>query len=107
MSIGYAASLNSKYFPVAVDGFVGDKWKIAKRIAVIEYPKRRDKGKKDPSFDPDKWEFNIARRSIAKGLMKEDPAEFRKKKRILQSHMGRYMRQADKHLDNVCKGMFP
>ena len=102
MSIGYAASLNSKYFPVAVDGFVGDKWKIAKRIAVIEYPKR-----KDPSFDPEKWEFNIARRSVAKRMMKEDPEVFRKKKRMLQSHMGRFMRQAEKHLDNVCKGQFP
>ena len=90
-----------------LDGFIGDKWEIAKRIAVIEYPRRRDKGKKDPSFDPDKWEFSIARRSVAKELMKEDPVEFRKKKRILQSHMGRYMRQAEKHLDNVCEGQFP
>jgi hypothetical protein len=49
---------------------------------VIEYPKRRYKGKKDPSFDPDKWEFNIARRSIAKELMKVDPALFRKKKEL-------------------------
>ena len=29
------------------DGVVGDKWEIAKRIAVIEYPKRRDRGKID------------------------------------------------------------
>ena len=90
-----------------VNGIVGDKWEIAKRIAVLEYPKRRDRGKKDPSFDPDKWEFSIARRSVVKTMMKEDPEAFRKKKRILQSHMGRYMRQADKHLDSVCKGMFP
>ena len=90
-----------------LDGFIGDKWEIAKRIAVIEYPRRRDKGKKDPSFDPDKWEFSIARRSVVKTMMKEDPEAFRKKKRILQSHMGRYMRQAEQHLDNVCKGMFP
>ena len=90
-----------------VIGIVGDKWEIAKRIAVLEYPKRRDRGKTDPSFDPDKWEFSIARRSVVKTMMKEDPEAFRKKKRILQSHMGRYMRQADKHLDNVCEGMFP
>jgi hypothetical protein len=90
-----------------LDGFIGDKWEIAKRIAVIEYPRRREKGKKDPSFDPDKWEFSIARRSVVKTMMKEDPEAFRKKKRILQSHMGRYMRQAEQHLDNVCKGMFP
>ena len=90
-----------------LDGFVEDKWEIAKRIAVIEYPKRRERGKKDPSFDPDKWEFNIARKSIAKKLMNEDPAEFRKKKRTLQSRMWRYMNRADKHLDSVCKGQFP
>ena len=90
-----------------VNGIVGDKWEIAKRIAVIEYPKRRERGKKDPSFDPDKWEFSIARRSIAKGLMKEDPEAFRKKKRTIQSRIGRYMRQANKHLENVCKGQFP
>ena len=90
-----------------VNGIVEDKWEIAKRIAVIEYPKRRERGKKDPSFDPDKWEFNIARKSIAKKLMNEDPESFRNKKRTLQSRIGRYMRQADKHLDSVCKGMFP
>jgi hypothetical protein len=90
-----------------VNGIVGDKWEIAKRIAVIEYPKRRDRGKKDPSFDPDKWEFSIARRSVVKTMMKEDPEAFRKKKRILQSHIGRYMRKADEHLENVCKGQFP
>ena len=90
-----------------VNGIVEDKWEIAKRIAVIEYPKRRERGKKDPSFDPDKWEFSIARRSIAKTMMKEDPESFRNKKRTLQSRIGRYMRQADKHLDSVCKGMFP
>ena len=90
-----------------VNGFVEDKWEIAKRIAVIEYPKRRERGKKDPSFDPDKWEFNIARKSIAKKLMNEDPESFRNKKRTLQSRIGRYMRQADKHLDSVCKGQFP
>ena len=90
-----------------VNGIVRDKWEIAKRIAVIEYPKRRERGKKDQSFDPDKWEFNIARRSIAKGLMKENLESFRNKKRTLQSRIGRYMRQADKHLDSVCKGMFP
>ena len=90
-----------------VSGIVEDKWEIAKRIAAIEYPKRRERGKTDPSFDPDKWEFSIARRSVVKTMMKEDPEAFRKKKRILQSHMGRYMRQADKHLDNVCKGQFP
>ena len=29
-----------------VDGVVGDKWEIAKRIAVLEYPKRKAKAKK-------------------------------------------------------------
>ncbi len=90
-----------------VNGLVGNKWEIAKRIAAIEYPKRRSKGDKDPSFDPEDWQFNIARGVIARRMTKEDPAEFRKKKRTLQSRIGRYMRQADKHLDNVCKGQFP
>ena len=90
-----------------VNGIIGDKWEIAKRIAVIEYPRHRERGKKDPSFDPEKWQFSIARRSIAKGLMREDPEAFRKKKRTLQSRIGRYMRQANKHLENVCKGQFP
>ena len=90
-----------------VDGFVGDKWEIAKYIAKWEYSKRRDRGKIDPSYDPDKWEFISARRVVAKKLSKEDPEEFRKQKRILQSRVGRYMRAADKHLDNVCKGQFP
>ena len=90
-----------------VNGLVGDKWEIAKRIAVVEYPKRRNKGAEDPSFDPEDWQFNIARAVIARRMTKEDPAEFRKQKRTLQSRIGRYMRQAEKHLDNVCKGQFP
>jgi hypothetical protein len=95
-----------------VDGFVGDKWEIAKRIAVIEYPKHRDRGawsviKIDPSYDPDDWMFHYARRSVVKTMRKTDPEEFRKQKRTLQSRIGRYMRQADKHLDSVCKGQFP
>jgi hypothetical protein len=90
-----------------VNGLVSDKWEIAKRIAVIEYPKRRDRGKMDPSYDPDDWVFSIARRSVAKRMMKGDPTEFRKQKRTLQSRVGRYMRAAEKHLDNVCEGRFP
>ena len=90
-----------------VNGLVGDKWEIAKRVAAIEYPKRKDRVKIDPSFDPDKWQSNIARRSVVKTMMNEDMAEFRKKKRTLQSHIGQYMRKADEHLDNVCKGIFP
>ena len=90
-----------------VNGLVGNKWEIAKRIAVVEYPKRRNKGAEDPSFDPEDWQFNIARAVIARRMTKEDPAEFRKKKRTLQSRIGRYMRQAEKHLDNVCEGQFP
>ena len=89
------------------NGRVGNKWEIAKRVAVVEYPKRRSKGAEDPSFDPDKWQFNIARAVIAKSMVREDPKKFREKKRTLQSRVGRYMRAADKHLDNVCKGRFP
>jgi hypothetical protein len=90
-----------------VNGLKGNKWEIAKRIALVEYPKRRNTGAEDPSFDPEDWQFNIARAVIARRMTKEDPAEFRKQKRTLQSRIGRYMRQAEKHLDNVCKGQFP
>jgi len=89
------------------DGIVGDKWEIAKRIAVLEYPRRRDKGKKDPSYKPEKWSFNIARPIIGRELQKTNRVEFSKQKRTLQSHMGRYMRAAEKHLDSVCEGRFP
>jgi len=90
-----------------VGGIVGDKWEIAKYIAKWEYSKRKYKGTKDPSYDPDDWIFHYARKMIAKKLNEEDPAEFRKQKRTLQSRVGRYMRQGEKHLDNVCKGQFP
>ena len=90
-----------------VDGVVGDKWEIAKRIAVLEYPRRREKGKKDPSYKPEDWSFNIARKSIARELRKSNPTEFSKQRRTIQSRVGRYMRAAEKHLDNVCVGRFP
>ena len=90
-----------------VDGVVGDKWEIAKYIAKWEYLKRTNRGKIDPSFDPDKWEFISARRDVAKELSKENPTEFRKQKRTLQSRVGRYMRTAEQHLDSVCEGQFP
>ena len=90
-----------------LEGFVGDKWEIAKYIAKWESSKRRDRGKIDPSYDPDDWVFHYARRDIAKKLSKENLAEFRKQKRTIQSRVGRYMRAAENHLDNVCKGQFP
>ena len=89
------------------DGVVGDKWEIALRIAKREYPKRRAKGWDDPTYKADDWGFNIARLSVARELRKTNPVEFSKLKRTLQSRVGRYMRQAEKHLENVCKGQFP
>ena len=59
------------------------------------------------SYKLDDWMFHYARKSVAKKLSKEDPAEFRKQKRILQSRVDRYMRRAETHLDNVCEGRFP
>ena len=91
----------------AGDGKVGDAWEIAKCIAKREFPKRRNKTSTDPSYDPEDWVFNIARRSIAKKLRKEDPEEFRKQRKTLQSRVGRYMRTAEQHLDSVCEGQFP
>ena len=34
-------------------------------------------------------------------------AEKKYLRKSLQSRVGRYMRQAEKHLENVCKGQFP
>jgi hypothetical protein len=90
-----------------VDGVVGDKWEIAKHFVRFEYPRRKYRATKDPSYDPEKWEFNIARMGFEKKLRKEDPTKFRKQKRTLQSRVGRYMRAAETHLDNVCEGRFP
>jgi len=98
------------------DGKVGDAWEIAKWIAVKEYPKRKARAKKDPSYKPedwttyevgDDWVFHIARKGIERKLRKTDPAEFSKQRRTIQSRVGRYMRAAETHLDNVCKGQFP
>ena len=90
------------------DGKIGDNWEIAQMIATKEQPERNKRGRKDPSYNPDDWMFHYARsKTIVKKLRKEDPAEFRKQKRILQSRVGRYMRAAEKHLDSVCKGRFP
>jgi len=91
----------------ADEGKVGDYWEIAKRIAVLEYPRRREKGKKDKSYKPEEWGFNIARLSIGRELRKSNRVEFNKKKRIVQSRIGRYMNVAENHLDNVCEGQFP
>ena len=90
-----------------VGGIVGNKWEIAQMIATKEQPERNKRGRKDPSYDPDDWGFHYARTAIVKKLRKEDPAKFRKQKRTLQSRVGRYMRAAEKRLDNVCKGQFP
>ena len=98
------------------DGKKGDNWEIAKKIAGEEQPKRKAKAKKDPSYKPEDWffdavgvgwGFNIARKGIEKRLRKTDPKEFSKQKRNLQSRVGRYMRAAENHLDNVCEGRFP
>jgi hypothetical protein len=90
------------------NGLVGDKWEIAKYVARNEYKRRTKRSEKDPSFDPDKWDFTIARsKEVAKRIIKEDPEGFRKQKRVLQSRVGRYMKKADEHLKNVCKGQFP
>jgi hypothetical protein len=89
------------------EGIVGDYWEIAKRIAVLEYPRRRDKGKKDLSYKPEDWSFNIARPIIGRELRKSNRVEFNKQRRTMQSRVGRYMRSAKHHLDNVCEGRFP
>ena len=98
------------------DGKKGDAWEIAKAFAKDEFPRRRKEAKKDPSYKPeewtiwatpDDWVFHTARKEITKKLRKTDPAEFSKQRKNLQSRVGRYMKTAEKHLDNVCKGQFP
>ena len=86
-------------------GSVGNYWEIAKRIVATEFPKRR--AKQVTEEENEQWVFNIARVTIAKRLLRENPERFRQSKRTLQSRVGRYMRQAELHLDNVCRGQFP
>ena len=59
-----------------IDGVIGNKWKIAQKFVMFEYPRRKQRVKKDPSVGPDDWSFNIARKGIEKKLRREDPAEF-------------------------------
>ena len=94
-------------YPNIGRGKVGDYWEIARRIAVKEYPRRRDKGKMDKSYKPEEWSFNITRLSIGRELRKTNPVECNKKRRTVQSRVGRYMRSAKNHLDSVCEGRFP
>ena len=89
------------------DGKVGDNWEIAQRIATKEQPERNKRGRKDPSYDPDDWMFHYARKAIVKELRKTNPKEFSKQRRTIQSRVGRYMRAAENHWENVCKGRFP
>ena len=86
---------------------VGDAWEIAKGIAVRKYPRQKAKAKSDPSYDPDNWVFHYARKAIASDLRKTDLTKFCKEKRNIQSRVGRYIRAAETHLDNVCQGRFP
>lgn len=86
-------------------GKVGDYWEIAKRIAATEIPKRR--AKQITEEENERWVFNIARVKVGKTLRSEDPERFRQSKRTLQSRIGRYIQQAERHLDSVCEGDFP
>lgn len=82
-------------------------WEIAKEFVKKEYPKRRDEGKRDPNFQTEQWCFNVARAPVRRELMRTDKLKFAQQKRVLSSRMGRYLQSADKHLNNVCKGIFP
>ena len=82
-------------------------WELAKEIVAKEYPRRRDKGKRDPNFKPEQWSFNIARPAVGRELWRKDKRDFGEQKRVLSSRMGRYQKSAAKHLDNVCRGVFP
>ena len=90
-------------------GKVGDYWEIAKYIAMFDASKLT-------ASEKEKWAFNIARyKNFIKldddfkrrRLPKEELDRLRKQKRVLQSRIGRYMQQAERHLDSVCEGHFP
>ena len=55
---------------------------------------------------PEQWSFNIARPAVGRELLRKDKREFGIQKRVLSSRMGRYLQNAEKHLDNVCRGVF-
>ena len=66
-----------------------------------------DRGKRDPNFQTEQWCFNVARAPVRRELMRTDKIKLAQQKRVLSSRMGRYLQSADKHLNNVCKGIFP
>ena len=72
----------------------------------MEYPKRRNKEKRDPNFQLEQWGFNLARASVRRELMRTEKIKLAQQKRVLSSRIGRYLQSADKHLNNVCKGIF-
>ena len=80
---------------------------LATEIATKDEPRRRVEREGDPNFKPEHWSFNIARPSVGREIWKRDKREFGEQKRVLSSRMGRYLKSAEKHLDNVCRGVFP
>ena len=75
----------------------GDLWEIAKDIAKREWRERK-LGLTSNAFD------YASPQSLSQ---KQDAEERSYRKRYTQSKVGRYKRNAEKHLDNVCKGIFP
>ena len=76
---------------------IGDLWEIAKHIAKREWRERK-LGLTSNAFD------YASPQALSE---KQDVEEHRYRKRYTQSKVGRYRRNAEKHLDNVCKGIFP
>ena len=75
----------------------GDLWEIAKYIAKREW-RHRKLGLTSRAFDY---------ASPTELKQKQNAEERSYRKRYTQSKVGRYRRQAEKHLDNVCVGRFP
>ena len=76
---------------------IGDLWEIAKHIAKREW-RQRKLGLTSNAFD------YASPQSLAQ---KQDAEERSYRKRYTQAKGGRYKRNADEHLDNVCRGVFP
>ena len=76
---------------------ISDLWGIAKHIAKREWRERK-LGLTSNAFDY----------ASPEALSQKQDAEERSyRKRYTQSKVGRYKRNAEMHLNNVCKGIFP
>lgn len=89
------------------EGINGNTWLLAKEFAKREYPKRKKREAIYPHYNKDNWSFHYARVNPGKELIRENPKQFAREKRQVQSRVSRYLSQAELMLRNVCLGRFP